>query len=178
MTPRENPDTLSKPFAHRLSAMIVAGLLTYREYTPWADAIILQTPEPPRWLLDLTVTKYRGDAIKIVETFAHSEPFEHLSVDAWVDEQVAAVYLRHERRELSWATFLDMAGGMADANGGRNECEYFFEMLNEFEEADFAEPVELKQRDIITTEYADVIASVRITFECINKFRRPVRQTL
>ena len=171
MTPRENIDRLSKPFAHRLSAMMEAGLLRYREYAPWADAVIAHMPEPPRWLLDLTVTKYRGDAIKIVKGFAHSEPFEHLSIDDWVDEQVGALYLRYERRELSWATFLDMAGQTADANGGRNECEYFFMMLNEFEEADFAEDVESKQRGIITNEYADVIASVRQTFEYIKKFR-------
>lgn len=172
MSPREDANSFSKPFAHRLSAMMRAGLLTYREYIPWTDAVILRTANPPRWLLDLTVTKYRGDAIKIVEGFAHSEPFEHLSFDAWVDEQVAAVYLRYERRELSWASLLDMAGQATDANGGRNVCEYFLKMLNDFEEVDFAEPVELRQREIIANEYADVIASVRMTFECVRRFKK------
>ena len=168
---RENTASLSKPLAHRLSAMMEAGLLTYREYIPWADAIITAMDRPPKWILDLSTTKYRPRATEIVRTFAHSEPFEIMSADVWVDEYIAAVYLRYERRELSWATFLEMAGKEADANGGMHNCEHFYAMLNAYELADFARPLESMQRESVLADYESLVRSVRGTFEAIRASR-------
>src|SRR5258705_12684497 len=128
MNSREDVGTPSKPLAHRLAAMIESGLLRWREYAPWTDALIMKIEHPPVWILDLSVTKYRPDAELIAANFAHSEPAEELSWDERTDDYIASVYLRYERRELSWATFLTMAGKEADANGGKNECEYFYAM--------------------------------------------------
>jgi hypothetical protein len=113
---------------------------------PWADAVITNFQHPPVWVLDLSVKRSVPEAARVVMMFAHSEPFETLSPDAWVDDYVAAVYLRYERRELSWATFLRMAGDESNANGGRRECEYFYETLNAYEASDFAESLERDQR--------------------------------
>jgi hypothetical protein len=139
MTPREDAENLSKPFAHRLAAMMRAELVTSVEYMPWADAIIMRLDKPPAWLLDLTVTNNREHAIKIVNGFVHSEPFEPLSDDEYIDELVAASFLRYERREISWATFLNLSGRMTDTDQGRYGCEYFYEMLDELRRADFGE---------------------------------------
>src|SRR4051812_28123743 len=111
MSPREDIDDLTKPFAHRLSAMVDAGFLTYREYVPWADALILRMNLPPAWILDLALTAHRDTAVQILMKFTNAEPFhESSSYEAWTDEYVAALYLRYERRELSWASILEMAG--------------------------------------------------------------------
>ena len=165
MDPREDVTGLSKALAHRLTAMIEGRLLTYREYIPWADAVILSMQRPPVWILDLAVVKYLPDAVRAVSKFAHSEPFEPLTWDTWTDDYVASIYIRYARRELSWATFLEMSGTQADNNGGRNECEYFYGMLNRYEEANFAEPLEAEQRKLITSEYDPLIGSVRRTFD-------------
>lgn len=171
MDAREDIQGLSKPFAHRLGAMIEAGLLTYREYIPWTDSLILAMDRPPAWILALAVTKYRPEAVRVVHDFAHSEPFECLSQDSRVDEYVAALYLRYERRELSWATFLRMAGDEADANGGKHACEFFYMLLNEYEFVEFAISAEAEQVKMIRSDDGKTIASVSATFEAIRRFR-------
>lgn len=82
-------------------------------------------------------------------------------------EDVASLYLRYERRELFWATFLNESGLKADASGGRWPCEEFYAMLNELEESDFALAVEQRQRDHVVTEYREVMESVRRTYQAI-----------
>lgn len=176
MNPREDIDGLSKSFAHRLSAMIEAGLITYREFEPWTESLIVTMDRPPRWILDLTLTKYWPDAAAIVRRFAYSEPFETLAEAPWADDYVAAAYLRYERRELSWATFLRMAGEITDSYGGKHVCEFFYEMLNEYERSEFATATEAEQRRLFLGDEGDNIASVRSTFEAVRRFRRSPRQ--
>jgi len=51
-----------------------------------------------------------------------------LTEEEWpsTDVDVACLYLRYARRELSWATFLRQAGVLADMSAGRDACEYFY----------------------------------------------------
>lgn len=171
---RENMESLSKQFAHRLVALIESQLVTYREYIPWADTLIMALPEPPVWIIDLATKKHLLKAGLIVRGYMNSEPIEVLPWDLWTDEFIAALFLRYERNELSWASFLNEAGRQADnSEGGRKPCEYFYVMLNALEKADFAESLETKQRDEVSERYGDIIPSVRRTYEAFRAFRRP-----
>lgn len=42
--------------------------------------------------------------------------------------------MRYERKELSWAIFLKEAEEYSDSCGGKNECEYYYFMLNDLED--------------------------------------------
>ena len=76
-----------------------------------------------------------------------SEPFEDLSGAS--DDFLGFLWIRYQRRELSWATFLNEAGVYSDGANGAIECEFFYTMLNELEEADFGSGVEERQcRDV------------------------------
>jgi hypothetical protein len=152
--------------------MIDARLLTYREYIPWADSVIMSLEHPPIWILDLAVKEYFAAARDVVATFARSEPFENLSPDLWTDEYIAAIYLRYERRELSWASFLEMAGAASDGGGGRHDCEHFYMMLNQYAESNFAEPLEAQQKRAAQIDYKELIHSVRATFDIIKDCQR------
>jgi hypothetical protein len=172
MNAREDMAGLGKPFAHRLSVMIQARLLTYREFVPWADSNIESLERPPSWILDLSLTKQYSEAATIVRHFAYSDPAQDgITWDSWVDDFVASQYLRYHRREISWATFLEFAGREADNNGGRHTCEYFYHLLNEYERAGFAENVEQEQRAEIALDYATVVDSVQRVFDGIAMFR-------
>jgi hypothetical protein len=152
--------------------MIESRLLTHHEFAPWADALIMRMERPPTWLIDLTVTPYFMKAAGFPKAFALSEPcVDGLTWEMSAEDYVASQYLRFQRREISWATFLLEAGRQTDANGGRNPCEYFYNFLTAYEDVGFTESLELEQRRIISTDYADVIASVRETFQDIAKYR-------
>lgn len=169
---REDLNGLTKPFAHRLSAMIEARLITSNEWMPWADDVISRMQTPPIWILNLAVTRYWGDAERYVREFAHAEPLEPLSMNDRVDDYVVSLYLCYERRGLSWATFLREAGEEADANGGKHECEYFYEYLTDYEDHEFDPTLEAQQRAAVSADYHELIGSVRRTYETLRRYRR------
>jgi len=173
MDQREDIQSLGKPFAHRLIALIESQLVTYREYIPWADRVIKDSAEPPAWVIDLATVKYRPKAAKIARDFVNSEPVIDLPWDLWADEFIAALFLRYERKELSWASFLNDCGTHTDAweLGREPACEYFYAMLDVLEIADFSASVEAKQRDEVSSQYGDVMASVRRTYKAFKSFR-------
>jgi|SRR5690348_4274207 len=167
MNPREDVQSLGTHFADRISAMIESGLLTYRHYRPWASRLTQMLDKPPAWVRELGAARDRPAAEAAARNFAFGDAVG-LSIDDWTDEYVASLFLRHERRELSWATFLNEAGiGSDNSNSGMNACEYFYNMLNEYEESEFSEAVEQRQRAAVLTQYTGVIESVRQTYRAI-----------
>jgi hypothetical protein len=85
------------------------------------------------------------------------------------------LYLRFERRELSWATFLELAGRYADSAQGAWACEEFYGFLNDLEDADFAPEVERNQQIEIINKLRTPIARVRALHENLKARRRPAR---
>jgi hypothetical protein len=163
--PREHSSPTNAVFAQRLASLIEARLLTFKYYTRWTDALIAAEGFPPRWVLDLAVTQYVPDAVRIVTGYVN-ERWEtlppHASQDS-VDDYVAAQYLRFGRREISWATCLEECGRYSDGSSGRVECEHFYGMLNDYEDSNFAPPVEAAQGSVFLDRFGSVVASVRQT---------------
>ena len=60
---RETVDPSNRPFAHRLAAMVDAGLVTWREYGPWTEAVIGASDHPIFWAVDVTTTKHTEKAV-------------------------------------------------------------------------------------------------------------------
>ena len=141
--------------------------LTYRDTIPWADAMIERLDRPPLWICDLSTIKYRPDALKVIRDFLDAEPFEKIHTAA--DEYLGFLWIRYDRRELSWATFLAEAGQYADGPGCGIECEYFYAMLNELEEADFDSEVETRQREKVRQRLDETISRTRKFYEAFKK---------
>ena len=154
---------LSKANAFRLEAMIASHLIWYKHYVPWADDLITRIAKPPVWLMDLSSVKYVGDATKILGSFVFSEPFESIDQEAHYRDYIGSLLLRYQRRELSWATFLDEAGKFTDCSSSSETnlpCEYFFEMLNDYEDSDFALALEKSQASEIAAEFQSAVDSL------------------
>ena len=132
---------LSKNEAFYFIEMLESSLINYRVINPWADQIILKIKEPPVWIFDLSLKKYQGDLLKALREFAYSEPFEKEPDD--IDKfHVACLWLRYERRELSWATLLNKIGYYLDAHNGNWDCETPYHYLNIYEVSNFTETSE------------------------------------
>ena len=136
-----------------------ADCVTYRDHIPWADTVVERLERPPSWICELATTKYKQDALRIVSDFVFSEPFEEFPDEH--DEFLGYLWIRHERRELSWATFLKEAGRHTDASPGPWECEYFYSMLNELEEQDFSPEVERRQRIVVSAAIPKAINAAK-----------------
>lgn len=134
---------LDKKFAARLLAMVDTKLVTSRHTRPWCDEIIAAQDEPPHWILELAVKTYKGDVEATIREFAFSPPFvESENLD---DFHIACFFLRYERGELSWASFLNEAGQYADAAEADPDCEHWYAMLNALEAAEFDNALENQQ---------------------------------
>lgn len=121
--------------------MLETSLIDYSYTQPWADALIIETQKPPVWLCELATNKYRGDQIQAIREHLFSEPFEEApaSLEKF---RVACLWLRYERRELSWAIFLKTAGEYLDATNGDWDCSTPYHYLNVFEDAYFTPEAE------------------------------------
>ncbi len=126
----------SKQDCFYILQMMETSLIDFSYTQPWADELIMAVDSPPSWLCDLTTKKYHGDQIKAVREFVCSEPFEAAPSDL-EKFAVACLWLRYERRELSWATFLRMAGELLDSASADWDCETPYHYLNVYEDAYF-----------------------------------------
>jgi hypothetical protein len=157
--------TLDKLFALRLALMIQSHLIWYKHYIPWADELIQKMESPPFWILGLTGVKHVGDAMKVLNDYIYSEPFNTLNTVAERDEYVACLFLRYRRQELSWATTLDEAGKYTDAHEGKFPCEYFFEQLNDLEDAEFSSVLEYQQANRVMADFTNEIRTIQPYYE-------------
>jgi hypothetical protein len=163
-TPLEAPST---SFAEMLALAIDAGCLTYRDYIPWADAVIARLDRPPVWICNLSTIKYRPDALRVVRDFVFSEPFEPAS--AAPEDYLGFLWIRYERGEISWATFLSEAGRYSDASSVAIECEYFYSILNELEQSEFDSGLENRQREEVRGRLGEALARTRSFYDNIRK---------
>lgn len=136
---------LDKHFARKLLAMINSRLICYKHYFGFCDELIVTMEKPPYWIIELATIKYIPEAIKVINEYTNSEPFEGISSDLY-DFYIACLYIRYNRREISWATFLQNAGEYADGTQAvKCDCEWFYEMLNDYEDSDFSRRLERTQ---------------------------------
>jgi hypothetical protein len=98
---RDDVTTVSKPFAHRLHAMITSELISHREYAAWADSLIMQLDRPPTWLLDFTLTTDSSEAAKLLLASLFSDPpYVGLGWDIWAEDCIASQKAQRKQVEL------------------------------------------------------------------------------
>jgi len=154
---------LNKQFARKLGIMIESGLIWYKHYFLFCDEVIEKLDKPPYWIIELATTTYTGDAIKIVNTYAFSEPFENFS-NSLYDLYVGCLYIRYERKQISWASFLNKSGDFADGSGYfalKQGCDFFYTMLNDYEDNECSSDLEDKQVVTVKEEFENEISEVR-----------------
>ncbi|GDY26275.1 hypothetical protein AHAT_21650 [Agarivorans sp. Toyoura001] len=148
---------ICKRDAISIATMLEAGLIDYKHYMCWVDERMLLEEEPDLWVIELAATKDTQAAIGHLNSYAYSEPFEQFNSESCNDEFVASQWLRYKRKEISWAIFLQKSGDYTDGNYAREDCDYFYYMLNDFEINDFSEQLEIKQSSTVNKLFNDVI---------------------
>ena len=93
--------------------------------------------------------------------------------DDLANEHIACLLLRHERGEISWASFLKLAGEYSDAIGVDGwECERFYGMLNELEDREYAPAVSTQQRALVEDAFSSSLLKVRDEYHQLRERRR------
>ncbi|NOX54421.1 MAG: hypothetical protein GXP27_08255 [Planctomycetes bacterium] len=165
-------DVHSKRFALRIATMIDARLIWYKHYHGWAARLIAELDDPPTWILEISTIKYYADAVAAVNRFAYCESVESFDHEQRADEHVACIFLRYQSGAISWATFLSEAGAFADGFGGRHDCEYFYALLNELEDNEYAQEVETHQRTEIECTFSVALSTIRPLYEMFMEYFR------
>ncbi|MDK1286272.1 hypothetical protein [Pseudoalteromonas umbrosa] len=151
---------ITKREAVSFVTLLDTELVCYKHYICWADEIILSENKPPFWILDLAVTRSKEAAIDCLNTYAYSEPFERFDAEKCNDEFVAAQWLRYEMNKISWAEFLLECGDYTDGNYAREDCEYFYYMLNDIENSKYPKRLEKKQSSQVLKRFSDIIHEI------------------
>ncbi len=152
---------LDKQFARRMAIMLESGLIWYKHYFMFCDDIIEKLDKPPYWIIDLAVTSYNKDAERIVNTYAFSEPFEAFE-DSLFDLHIGCLFLRYERREMSWSAFLKASGHFADGyQAMKQDCGFFYDMLNLYEDNEYSADLEFRQAEILRKDFKEEIEEAR-----------------
>ncbi|WP_379164470.1 hypothetical protein [Paenibacillus sp. sgz5001063] len=166
---------LNKQFARKIGIMLESNLIWYKHYFLFCDEVIEKMDRPPYWIVELATKKYIGDAVKIVNNYAFSEPFETFP-DSLYNYYLGCLFLRYERKELSWASFLKNSGDFADGTQAvKHECEYFYYMLNDYEDSEYSFELEIKQVEIIKEEFKNELQETRSLYApFVDYFRKYV----
>jgi len=131
----------SKQDCHYIIVMLESFLIDYQDTQPWADKLIEDIDIPPAWLCEVSINKYQDDQINAFREYVYSEPFEEKPDD--LDKfYVACLWIRYERQDISWATFLWEIGDYLDAAQGEWDCETPYHYLNLYENASCSKEAE------------------------------------
>lgn len=161
----------TKEFACKLSIMLESKLIWYKHFQPFCDDIILAHTKPPYWIIELAAVRYQGSAIEIVNKYIHSEPFVDDYRNSLFDQYIACLYIKYDRREISWASFLLGSGQYADhVQAVKEPCEYFFELLNEYEAEEFNIELEYKQREEIQDKFRNEIIEMQAMYDVFREY--------
>ncbi|MDT0121612.1 hypothetical protein Q9R46_03095 [Paenibacillus sp. RRE4] len=168
----------TKEFACKLGIMLESKLIWYKHFHPFCDDVILEYEKPPYWIIELATVKYQGDAIGIVNRYIHSEPFVDEYLNSLHDHYIACLYMKYDRREISWASFLLGSGQYADHyQAVKVECEYFYELLNEYEAEEFDMELEHKQSEEIRDMFRNEIMEMQEIYDVFrNYFKQYIRK--
>lgn len=159
-----------KTASYYVLEMLESKLIDYRYVNPWADFLIANNEECPGWLAELAIKKCTADLVKAIQEYLFSEPFK-TSPYEMVKFHLACLWLRYERRELSWATFLNDAGNALDCADSDWECETPYYYLNVYESAYFAEVAEQETRGQYLAEQ-DLLPWIKMAKEKFEPFRK------
>lgn len=166
-------DIPSKQECFFILEMIESRLIDYTYTQAWADKLLLSCDVPPSWLCDISMKQYKGDILTAIREFVFSEPFEQEPPD--IERfHVACLFLRYERRELSWATFLEKTGEVLDSYNGDLDCETPYYYLNLYEDAYFSRESENETKKKYLSEHSllPMIKFAKQKFEQFRKLQR------
>lgn len=163
-------DIPSKQECFFIIEMIKSRLLDYTYTQAWADKLLLRCDVPPSWLCDISMKQYQGDILTAIREFVFSEPFEQ-EPPGIEKFHVACLFLRYERRELSWATFLEKTGEILDSYNGDLDCETPYYYLNLYEDAYFSLESEDETKKKYLSEHS-LLPMIEFTKQKFEKFRK------
>lgn len=164
---------LTPSFTYQLLIMLETKLIWYKHYRLFCDEVILAYDTPPYWAIELASVTYQGKAIEAVRSFIRSEQLSAGEPVGLADQYIACLYLKYERREISWASFLLEAGRYADQSEQVKEpCEYFYELLNHMEYSEFDLDVERQQREEVQLRFDKEIEEIRELYRLFMDYYR------
>ncbi|WP_019639182.1 hypothetical protein [Paenibacillus fonticola] len=156
----------NKEFACKLSIMLGSKLIRYKHFQLFCDDIILEYTKPPYWIIELATVRFQGSAIEIVNKYINSEPFIDFYNSHLFDQYIACLYIKYDRREISWASFLLESGQYADnCQSVKEPCEYFFDLLTKYEDSDFNIDLEYNQKAEIQNKFAMEIEEIQSIYD-------------
>lgn len=137
----------------------------------FCDEIIDKYTKPPYWIIELATVRFQASAIEIVDKYINSDPFMDLYNSELFDQYIACLYLKYDRRELSWASFLFMSGEYADhCESVKESCEYFYDLLSEYENSEFNIELEYKQKEEIQSKFLKEIEEIQVLYEMFKDY--------
>ncbi|TKI72490.1 hypothetical protein FC756_01555 [Lysinibacillus mangiferihumi] len=153
---------LNKSFAWKMGEMIESGLINYKHYILFCDEIIDKSESPPYWIIELSLIKFQKQAVRIVKEFANSEPFEnHPEIN---DFYLACLFLKYKQRQISWAIFLSSSGWYCDGSHCSIHCEYFYDLLNAYENSKYSKKLEKIQVIDVGNRLKRHISEAQVTY--------------
>lgn len=159
-----------------IATMLDSVLIDFTYIHPWADQVIREMENPPYWLCQLAIEKSQDNLLNTLGSFIYGEPFEAPPPD--LDKfHVGCLWLRYERRELSWATYLRQVGSHLDAADCGWDCETPYHYLNLHEDADFSLESEenTKRQYLMDHDVQPWIDLARLKFEPFRSQDRPAK---
>ena len=142
----------SRTDCHYIIEMLEAKLIDSRHTMPWAKRLLENSDVGPSWLIAVSHKRYTGDQIAAFREYVSSDCSGERPRDL-EKFHVGCLWLRYERRELSWASFLNETGLHLDNSSCEWQCEVPFSYLTMYEDARFTIEAEERIKGLYLAEH-------------------------
>lgn len=157
-------------FAYKLSVLIESGLIDYKTYYPWSEAVIEALDEPPLWIIDISLEKQSSKAANIIKSQVVSPNMHSLLDFNFKDFFASCYYIMAESGKLSWGDFL-LRAGICAPHGPESTVavDEFYAAFEEYNQSHKSEKVMKRQIEEIQKKLQPSIDDVRDTLNKLEK---------
>lgn len=142
-------------FLWQLMAMVATELINDRHYRPWADRVILDDPQLPNWVINLSMARDSAGAIDaLYAEVGASPPLEIFKT--YPRDWIACQWLKYRDGIISYPVFLSIAGTYSDRYDVGVPSDEIDRRLNEFM-AHPSKHMEAIGADWVETKFHDAI---------------------
>jgi hypothetical protein len=137
------------PYAHYWRTADKAGYANALDWKRWADQIILGMPQPPFWVIAMSIAKDRVELAEALESRLDEEI--RAGAAGPRDPVVAGYYwLRYKRGEMTLYECIGLAGDLADSIGDWEcHCGEMFHFLNRLDAGESEAGIESEAAQIL-----------------------------
>ncbi len=119
--------------ARSLYALAYCGIYTYQDWQKWADKLILDHSELDIWIYDVSLATDFNALSKAIGERMEQEIWSEYPSYTITELILGGYYYMYKNNYITLYELLEKCGRVSDGGDVSEDCEYFYELMNEID---------------------------------------------